>query len=207
MNKVIKYILVTGIIGISVYNSVYIESLSQKKKEEKSEIFNAQEFSQKFMSDKLKNIPAVKASSFIKGISENLKKYSIANGKSLGVSDYYNFIIEGNATVIELEDDNILIGINGTEKQKIRIATDFIFGNVIRDATGAANIGDFQNTMDFNNISIELNNIVREKIIPSFKEKVKAGSQLYFKGAVKINLKYPNFDSLRVFPLIIKINK
>ena len=126
--------------------------------------------------------------------------------KKLGISNDYYFIIDGNATVIAIEDENVLIALNDNSEQQIRIATDFIFGNAIRDGSGIADIGNFQNTMDFNNISVELNNIVRDSIVPKFKEKVKEGDALYFKGAVKVNTKHPNLQELKVIPLIIKFN-
>ena len=53
------------------------------------------------------------------------------------------------------------------------IATEFIFGNAVRDATGLININEFKNTMDFNNVSAELNRIIREKVLPQFKPVIK----------------------------------
>jgi len=204
MTKIIKYILLAVIICFSIYNSVYIESLTERKKEQKSTAFNAKDFAENFMISEVKKSPAIQASNFFTGIfSKDLKKYCVLRGKSLGISDDYNFVIQGNATVIAVEDENVLVTLDANKNQTIRIATDFIFGNTIRDATGIANIGDFQNTMDFNNISIELNNIVRERVVPPFKEKVKEGDHLYFKGAIKINIKHPDFESLKVTPLII----
>jgi len=59
--------------------------------------------------------------------------------------------------------------------------------------------------MDYNNISVELNNIVRETIVPSFLKKVKEGDTIYFKGATNINIKSPNLNDLKVIPLILDI--
>lgn len=206
MNKILKYSIVVAIIGVSIYNSIYIESITERNKEKQSTTFNAKVFAENFITNQVRTFPAIQASDFLTGISSDLKTYCQKKGKVLGISNYYNFIIEGNATVTAINEEYVLVTLINDKTQKIKIATDFIFGNSIRDASHVADIGEFQNTMDFNNISIELNNIVREKVIPSFKDKIKEGSQLYFKGAIKINLKSPDFESFKMIPLIIKPN-
>ena len=65
---------------------------------------------------------------------------------------------------------------------------------------------DYQNTMDFNSISVELNNIVRETVVPPFKKNAKIGDALYFKGAVTIDIADPQINGIKVIPLIIKFN-
>jgi len=205
MNKLIKYSIAVALIVFSIYNSIYIESITERKKEKQSTVFNAKVFAENFMTTQVHKIPAIKASNFLTGISTDLEKYCQKKGKVLGISDYNNFVIDGNATVSAIEDDYILVTLVNNKTQKIKIATDYIFGNSIRDAANIADIGEFQNTMDFNNISIELNNIVREKVIPSFVDKIKEGSLIYFKGAIKINLKSPDFENLKMIPLIIKL--
>ena len=207
MNKTIKYSIVAVIAGLALYNSVYFESLDVYKKSKTTVVFDAKAIAVDFMSNKTMTLPAINASEFLIDISKDVNKYCEVKGKKLGVSDDYYFVIEGNATVVAIEEENVVIALDENKEQKVRIATDFIFGNAIRDASAIADIGDFQNTMDFNTISIELNNIVREKVVPAFKQKVKEGDQVYFKGAVKINTKHPKLEELKVIPLIIKFNK
>ena len=205
MKRVIKYIVVAIIVGVSLYNAVYFQSLDEHKQGQIASIFDAKKIASDFMSNKIEALPAINASKFITELTKSVSSYCENYGKKLGISDDYNFIIEDDATVIAIEEENVLIALKDS-KQQIRIATDFIFGNAIRDASAIADIGYFQNTMDFNAISVELNNIVRETIIPSLKRKVKQGNTLYFKGAVKVNTVYPNLQNLKVIPLIIKFN-
>ena len=206
MNKLIKYIVFTVIVGLSLYNSVYFESLDDYKKGQNKSIFDAKSLASKFISTTIETLPAINTSDFLVDIAKNTTNYCSDKGKKLGISNDYNFIIDGVATVISIDEENVLVAINDNKEQQVRIATDFIFGNAIRDASAIADIGDFQNTMDFNNISVELNNIVRKTIVPPFKQKVKEGDQLYFKGAVKVNSMRPNLQDLKVIPLIIKFN-
>ena len=206
MKKVIKYIIVVIIVSVSLSNAVYFESLDEHKKRQIANAFDAKKIASDFMSNKIEALPAINASEFNIKLTKDVSNYCEKYGKKLGISDDYNFIIEDDVTVIAIEEENILIALKDSEQQ-IRIATDFIFGNAIRDASAIADIGDFQNTMDFNTISVELNNIVREIVVPSLKQKVKEGDTLYFKGAVKVNTAHPNLQNLKVIPLIIKFNK
>ncbi|MFG6685118.1 DUF2291 family protein [Mariniflexile sp. HNIBRBA6329] len=206
MKKAIKYIIFAAIIGISLYNSFYIKALDEVKQGKSDAVFNAKSFASQFISSKTETLPALNTSDFLNDISKDVKKYSEANGNKLGISNDYYFITEGNATVLSIEEEDVVVSLTENNEQHIRIATDFIFGNAIREGAKIANIGDYQNTMDYNNISVELNNIVRETIIPSFLETVKEGYALYFKGAVKVNIKSPNLKELRVIPLILKLN-
>lgn len=206
MKKIIKFSIVAVIVVFALYNSVYFKSLDEVNKVKNTEAFDAKAIAVDFMANQTKTLPAINASKFLIDISKDVNKYCTTKGKKLGISDDYYFIIEGKATVLAIEEENVLIALNDNKELKIRIATDFIFGNAIRDASAIADIGDFQNTMDFNTISIELNNIVRETIVLAFKQKVKEGDQLYFKGALKVNTKHPNLEELKVIPLIIKFN-
>ena len=205
MKKPIKYIIIVCILGISVYNSIYIKKLDEVKAEKSQAVFNAKTFANDFMNTKIETLKSINASTFLNDIKVNVNDYSEANGNKLGISNDYYFIIDGDATVLKVKDEDVMISLKGNEQNKLKIAIDFIFGNAIREGSKMANIGDYQNTMDYNNISVELNNIVRETIVPPFKKAVKAGDELYFKGAVRLNSKKPILDSLRVIPLILKI--
>jgi len=206
MNKIIKYIILAIIVIVSLYNSVYFESLDEIKKGQEALVFNAKQYASDFMSNKIESLSAIIANEFLLDAAKDVKSYAEQNGKKLGISNDYNFILEGNATVVSVEEENVIVELNENKNQKIKIAIDFIFGNAIRDASALADIGTFQNTMDFNNISVELNNIVRETIVPSFVNTVKQGDSLYFKGAAKVNIKNPDLKVLRVIPMILKLN-
>ncbi|WP_100611214.1 DUF2291 family protein [Confluentibacter lentus] len=206
MSKLVKYFVFIIATGLLLYSSISLEPLDKHKIKQDKNIFSAKDLAANFMLNETSSLPAIDASDFLEGISKNVNEYCSSYGKKLGISSDYNFIIEGIGTVESVKEEDVLVSLVNSDKLQILIATDFIFGNTIRDASGIADIGDFQNTMDFNNISVELNNIVRETIVPSFKQKVKEGDTLYFKGAVEVNIKRVNLQKLRVIPLIVKFN-
>ena len=206
MKKPIKYIIVACILGISVYNSIYIKKLDEVKQTQSNASFNAKKYASSFMKNEVATLPGIEASEFLKNINNNVKGYSEANGNKLGISNDYYFIIQGKATVVGIEAEDVIIKLTNDDTKTLKIATDFIFGNAIREGAKMANIGDFLNTMDYNNISVEINNFVRETVVPPFVKKVKEGDSIDFKGATQVNIKKPNLENLRVIPLELKIN-
>jgi len=69
------------------------------------------------------------------------------------------------------------------------------------------NINEFNNTMDFNNVSAELNKIIREKVLPAFKQKVKKGNSIEFTGAIELNKEHLDLSNIEVIPVEIMSNE
>lgn len=206
MNKPIKYLIIAFIAIVCVYNSIYFEELDTIKKAQTDAAFDAKNYASAFFKSDIETLSSTDAAAFLQNINTDLKGYSEANGNKLGISNDYYFIIDGNAIVRSIEEEYVVVELS-KDQQKLKIATDFIFGNAIREGTQMANIGDYQNTMDYNSISVELNAIVRETVVPPFIQKVQELDDIYFKGAVKVNTKKQKIENLRVIPMILKINK
>ncbi|MFX0557778.1 DUF2291 family protein [Maribacter sp. CXY002] len=204
MGKLVKYSVLTIIVLMALYGSVTISPLDEIKQRQNDTDFNAKAYAEDFMNSKIQGLRAINATDFLQNISNDISGYCEKNGKRLGISDAYNFIVEGKGTVSSIEEEYVVLTLeNGSG---MYIATDFIFGNAIRDGSAMANIGDYQNTMDFNTISIELNTIVRETIVAPFKSRVKENDTISFKGAVTVAITDPRLNSLKVIPLSINFN-
>jgi len=201
MNKPIKYGVIAVVLGLAAFNAVNIEPLDQRIQHQIDAVFDAKAYASDFMNHQIEALPAIDAAVFLENLSRDLEGYCEQHGKKLGISDTYNFIIEGNATVQSVEEEYVRVALEN--EAPLKLATDFIFGNAIRDGSAMAHIDDYQSTMDFNSISVELNQIVRETILPPFKASVKTADRLYFKGAVKIDISGP-LDHVNVIPLRIK---
>lgn len=61
--------------------------------------------------------------------------------------------------------------------------------------------------MDFNNVSEEVNNIIRTGVIPPFKAMAKKASIVQFYGAVELNRKHPDVEYIEVEPVSLTLNK
>jgi len=86
-----------------------------------------------------------------------------------------------------------------------RRATEYIYGNAVRDASGLVDIKDFTNTTDLNNISEQLNKTIRLEVLPPFKKQVKQGNKIEVVAAVELNKAHINFNDLELIPVRLKI--
>ena len=122
-------------------------------------------------------------------------------------STYY-FLLNGESTVLDIQDDGILLSVFSDQiKMDIIIAKKFIFGNAIRDASGLIDVSDFPSSMEFNNISGEINKVVTEKVIPAFIDKVEVGDKIHFFGATEVNKDEPELNPLKIIPIRVQIHE
>lgn len=125
-------------------------------------------------------------------------------GRKLGISQTWYFMTKGEGVVESIGEENLSINI-GADKN-IQLATSFIFGNAVRDASGVVDIDDFINMTDFNNVSVALNNLVREEVAGELKKSVRPGMKLEFAGAFEINEENTDVDSIRMIPVSVEIS-
>jgi len=206
--KILKYITAFVVILAVAYNSVYFRKLDEVKASIAAKDFNAAQYAATFWTAKLlpnlnKAIDVARLSSMLRRNPENaFDNYSHA----LGIGNLRYFLVSGKGTIesINENDVSVLIQTDST-KQKIIIATEYIFGNAVRDATGLIDINEFNNTMDFNNVSAEINKTIREKVLPGFRQQVKRGNTIVFTGAIELNKEHLDLSHIEVLPVEIKI--
>ena len=113
-------------------------------------------------------------------------------------------MVKGRGLITSINENDVSVSAD-SGKQNITIATEYIFGNAVRDATGLININEFNNTMDFNNVSAEINKIIREKVLPSFKSNAKKGSRIKFVGAIELNKEHLDLSGIEVIPVKVSV--
>lgn len=199
--KFLKPGLIILTIGLVAYNSVYFKSLDEVKSATATKNFDAATYAQDFWNSKL--TPAADAaqemSQLLKLLHEDPESTFDKYSHALGIGNLRYFLVKGTATVDEVQSDFVTLGGH-------TIATEFIFGNQVRDATGLIDITEFTNTMDFNNVSAELNKIIRESVLPSFKSKVKKGDSVSFVGAFELNKEHADLEHIEIIPIRLTIN-
>jgi predicted lipoprotein len=125
----------------------------------------------------------------------------------LGIGNIRYFLVKGEGMIKAIDENTTTISYTSDTTQKqLDIATEFVYGNAIRDASGLININEFNSTMDFNNVSAEINKIVRTEVLPSFKTKAKVGDKVRFSGAMELNQAHLNLDRIEVIPISLEIN-
>ncbi|HEY6978903.1 MAG TPA: DUF2291 domain-containing protein [Chitinophagaceae bacterium] len=206
--KTIKYIMLFLAIGIVAYNSVYFKKLDEVKASKASKEFNAAHYAEMFWNTKL--MPdlnnAVDLSQLTSMLSTDPAKTFDTYSHALGIGNLRYFLVSGKGTVANIHEDDVTVQLqNDSSKQNITIATEYIFGNAVRDATGMININEFNNTMDFNNVSAEINKIIREKVLPSFKANIQNGDRIEFVGAIELNKEHLDLSNIEVIPVRVTV--
>ena len=207
MIKYLKYLLLIVVIGLVAYKSVYVKKLSDMKVAT-DEKFDAASFSKNLWEEKLqpKLDSVIELATFINEARSNpagaFSKYTNA----LGIGNYGYALIKTEGIVTDINEDDITLQIKiGDSLMTAKLATEFIYGNAIRDASGLVDVKDFPNTMDLNNISEELNKMVRKKVLPTFKTAVKKDDKIVVTGAIEIHKEHIKWNELEIIPVKLQI--
>jgi len=208
MKKVIKYIASVLLVGIVAYNSVYFKKLDEVKAGTTS--FDAAGYAGKFWNEKLppRLSKAIEIGELLTLLQTDKEKAFMTYSHALGIGNVKYFLVKGSGIIQSVDENQVSVKVESeNEKPEINIATEYVFGNAVRDASGVIDINAFVNSMDFNNVSAEINKIIREKVIPPFRSKVKKGDRIFFSGAIELNKEHLSTRSIEVIPTDLKIIK
>lgn len=199
--KILKYTLFAATILLVGYNSIDIKPLDQVKKA--GQKFDAAAYARTYLT---KILPSVydKATPISEVVNRiNLDKNAAFNDLSHAVSigNIRHFLVKGEGIVSKINEDDVVLVV---KDKTIHLATEFIYGSSIRDAAGLFDIKQFTNNADMNNVSAEINKIIRTEVVASFKQKTKVGDTVQFIGALEINQEHPQTDSFEVLPIELK---
>ena len=124
----------------------------------------------------------------------------------MGIGNYRYSLVKVTGIAAEIKEDEIIMQTNhGDSLITVNLATEYVYGNAIRDASGLLDIKDFTNTTDLNSISEELNKTVRNMVLPPFKKLVKQGDKIEATGAIEINKEHIRLTDLELIPVRLKI--
>jgi len=201
MKKSIRYILGIVAVLLLVYFSLDIENLQEHQAKSSSLAFNPTDYAARFWDEELPqaidNAPDVVA--LFRNLEEDPELAFKEYGKKLGISHTSYFLMKGKGIIDAVDEEYLVVSVN--ERITLRIATEFIFGNAVRDDSGRVDINDFMNMTDFNNVSIAINNLVKERIVSRLKNVAVPGKQIDFAGAAELNEDQFRLDSLRIIPV------
>ncbi|WP_448699539.1 DUF2291 domain-containing protein [Mucilaginibacter sp. AW1-3] len=206
MKKSVRYILWVALVLIVGYNSVYFKKLDEVNAGA-AKAFDAAGYADTYF---YKELPAeiVKAPEIGKLIG--LLKTDPANsfktyGHALAIGTTRYFLVAGEGQVTNI-DDNGLTVLTGSGNT-VLLATAYVYGNAVRDASGLVDVNKFSNTMDLNNISAEVDKIIRTKVLPPVLPQIKKGSRVQFTGAIGLNEAHLQLDDIEVTPVTLKLIK
>jgi len=206
MKKPVKYALASLVVIATLIFSFRIEKLDEYNATKNKSVYNAEEYATEIWENK---IPAViqdapQILSVIEELKKDRQKAFEDFGRKLGISRTWYFMAKGKCMVDSVEEEYLWVNMGADIR--IQLATGFIFGNAVRDASGVVDINDFINMTDFNNVSVSLNKLVKNEVVSELKNSAKTGMIIEFAGAFEINEELVNTDSIRVIPVSVKIS-
>ena len=206
MKKSLKNAGLLLVLVFIAYNSVYFKSLKEVKG--KKEGINAPAYAEKFFHEQLLPLSdsAIQLTDLMGLLKANKEEAFHRYGHGMGIGSIRYFLVKGEGKVTAVEPNQVAIKLpSDTLGSPLKIATEFVFGNAIRDAAGKLSLTEFSNLSDVNNISMELNKIVRTQVLPPFKKTVSNGSNVRFYGAVELNQERLNLDEVEIIPIQLQV--
>ena len=145
MKKYIKYSLLLVVFALLAYKSIYLKKLSEVKSNT-TEKFDATAFTKKLWEEKLpaKLDSAIELTTLIKAIAADpntsFEKYT----NTMAVGNYRYAMVKAEAKVIQVNDDDLLLQLPFADSLlSVKVATEFVYGNAIRDASKLLQVKDF----------------------------------------------------------------
>ncbi|MDR0989151.1 MAG: DUF2291 domain-containing protein [Prevotellaceae bacterium] len=192
-----------AIAAFLLYHSVYITPLSAHRAALEAAVFNPATA----VADFWQQAPAVLQKQAIPLADFcNYAPEEVAErfGHTLGIGAPTSICLVGQAVITEVGEDLLrLQSGEGTPAYYLRIGS--IFSNTVREASGVFNIDDFETTMDFNLVSIELNKRIREQVIAPVIGRLTVGTTVAFTGAADIRPDRPPVEQLVIIPVQLHI--
>lgn len=206
MSKTLKYTIGIFAAILVVYLSLDIQNLEKHKAASAPASFNIADYTARFWNDSLPAsiASAPQLSDLLKVLNENPENAFTKFGHKLGISKTYYFMAKGKGTIEKVEPEFLVLSLN--EKTKVKVATDFIYGNAVREGSGKVNINYFLNMTDFNNVSVAINKLVKEKVVSRLKKSAEIGYVLEFAGAFEVSEENIDLSTLLIIPVSVKLS-
>lgn len=202
MKRVIKAIAWCVAVVIILALSLKVERLDERTTAEFDPTEQVEHFWNEELGVLLVGDRVVGVDLFCQELKNNRQLLIDRYGLTLGIGAPYSLLLGGEFTVAEVGEE--LTTLRTEAGASFLMRTAYIFGNTVREATGAFSIDDYENTMDFNSIASELNDRVVERIVAPAEELLRVGSRLRIVGALDLTPKGPADEVFELIPLSIQ---
>ncbi len=202
MKRVIKAIAWCVAVVIILALSLKVERLDERTTAEFDPTEQVEHFWNEELAALLVGDRVVEVDLFCQELKNNRQLLIDRYGLTLGIGAPYSLLLGGEFTVAEVGEE--LTTLRTEAGVTLLMRTAYIFGNTVREATGAFSIDDYENTMDFNRIASELNDRVVERIVAPAEELLRVGSRLRVVGALDLSPKGQADEVFELIPLSIQ---
>ena len=181
-----KYAILTLLFAIAVWFSFYTEPLSDKLQREALSQYKPDELVDYHWQHDLDALrqQALAPADFLSRLQADPEALRQQAGHVLGIGSNVYYVLTGEADDLTYADYEFRFSAGGID---FVVPTKYIFGNVAREASGWFDIGDFQNTMDFNAVSACINERIRTQVIADKPQHAADCHHCTFCGAVEVS--------------------
>src|SRR6185295_9781069 len=128
--------------------SIFIKKLSEVNNKV-NEKFDAIAFTKKLWDERLplKLDSAIELTSLIHSIESNPAEAFAKYSNAMDIGNYRYSLVKVTGTVTDINENDMLLRVNNADSlMTVILATEYIYGNAIRDASSLVDIKDFSNT-------------------------------------------------------------
>ena len=206
LQKIIKYFLIILFFGLLLYNAVYFKKISEMQVSKIETVFDAKAYAKTYL---LEKIPAAKkeavaVENLLSVLNKDSKKAFTDFSHFQNEGDTKYFFVKGEGKITAIDEE--FVTIKNSAGTEVNLAIQYIVGNTSRDCSGIISIDDFSNTMDLNNVSEEINKLIKSEIVTPFTAKVQKGDSISFLGGIELSQSNPKTDKMEIVPLQLEIN-
>jgi len=203
MKKILKLLLAVILVVVALWFSIYTEPLSQRQAREALKQYNPEQLVEHHWQHSLPQLAtdALPFQQFIQQLQADPEALCRQSGHLLGIGSNVYYVITGRADSVIFADNEFRFELEGIP---CHIPAKYIFGNVARDASGWFDLGDFQNTMDFNSVSACINQRIREQVVGPLLADAQSISRCHFCAAVEVKPGQRSVDNLVLYPYILQ---
>jgi len=205
MKRYLRYILGILAIVLVLFFSLDIQKLDAHRAAHGTDAFDANDYALELWEHQIPGAVSLapELGSLVNMLGTDPEGAFESMGRKLGISGTWYFMTRGQGMVESVEEEFLWILVDN--RIRVQLATAFIFGNAIRDGSGVADIDEFVNMTDFNNVSIALNRRVKEEVVPGLKRLAGPGTTLEFAGAFEMREDHVDINSIRVIPVSFRL--
>ena len=200
-------IAVAGIVIVSVWPPFRLVSLQAVRQAEEESAFNPKDFARALWDDKLPSVASTAPgiADVLEALKRNAEGAVEKYGTVWGLGGNTYFMLQGVGRVVAVDGDTLDVMIDGIAAgTRVVLLTDNVFGNTVRNASGLIDPSEFPNSQDLNKVSIALNVIVMNEVLPALRESATVGTEVHFIGCTEIR-NVNSISEMEIVPISVDV--
>ena len=194
------------IAGVVLFLSIRIEPLGSQ--DQQDTVFDVAAYVDAFFADSLvERIDAApEVCTLIDELSLATEDEWAVMGNQVAIGSKYCFLTRGNGIVARVDTDAVVLRLAGSDgPRNVRVATEYVFGNEVRDASGMIRLEDFDDLTVFNQLSEVINERIRTQVLPTFVNSVEVRDSVFVAGACCMNTRLRDMEDIELIPIELNI--